>query len=215
MDGATLLDRLRADYESELSRLASSKALYALTGGEMDAASVRAAVAADAAAAAGTFEGWTADAADDGPVADLFARAAAAAAAHRETVAAAADAADAADADRDVEPYPIYDDLATATDAPARLGGLLARSLLAGETVAQAVGFFVGDANPTAADEFRGVRREVESLRDDAVATLDDVCADADDWSAAEAAGREAVETAYGAYVDRLESMGIKPKNVC
>jgi hypothetical protein len=211
---ADLLDALRDDYESELSRLASSKALYALTGGEMDAGTIRAAVVADAAAAASTFEAWTGDV--DGAegaaaagVADLFARAAETAAATR--AAAAEGAADAAD----VTPYPIYDALRDAEGTPARVGGLLARSLLAGETVGQVVGFFVGDADPTAADAFRGRRREVEAVRDDAAATLPEVCADDADREAAEAAARAVIETAYEAYVDRLEARGIKPKNVC
>jgi hypothetical protein len=207
MDGETLRARLRSDNETELSRLGSSKALYALTGGEMDATSVRAAVAADAARAADVLDDWAGDE-PDGAAAELFEAAAATAGDHASLPAADADATDAT-------PYPIYDDLAALDDTPARVGGLLARSLLVGETVAQVVGFFVGDADPQGADEFRTVRSEVESVRDDAAALLDDVCDDEADWVAAEDAGETVLEGAYGFYVETLESMGIKPKNVC
>jgi len=206
MDGETLLARLRSDNETELSRLGSSKALYALTGGEMDATSVRAAVAADAARAADVLDDWAA-AEPHGAAAELFEAAAATAGDHASLT---------ADADGPTaNPYPIYDDLAALDDTPARVGGLLARSLLVGETVAQVVGFFVGDADPQGADEFRTVRSEVESMRDDAAALLDDVCDDEADWVAAEDAGEAVLEGAYGFYVETLESMGIKPKNVC
>jgi hypothetical protein len=203
MDGQTLLERLRSDHETELSRLSSSKALYALTGGELSADGVRSAVAADAAAAATTFEAWADDEADEAAAA-RFAAAAETAADHE---AVGDDAAG--------RGYPIYDDLDALEGTPARAGGLLGRSLLASETLGQAVGFFVGDADPQSADEFRGVRRETESVRDDAVALLDEVCDDEDDWDAAATAGGAVVEAAYDFYVETLESMGVKPKNVC
>jgi hypothetical protein len=207
MDGETLLARLRSEHETELSRLGSSKALYALTGGEMDAAAVRAAVAGDAARAADVLDGWAADE-PHGGAADLFEAAGGTAADHASLAPADADPADAT-------PYPIYDDPAALEGTPARVGWLLARSLLVGETVAQAVGFFVGDADPQGADEFRGVRRAVESVRDDAAALLDEVCEDEADWTDAEAAGDAVLAAAYEFYVETLESMGIKPKNVC
>ena len=65
MDGTTLVDTVTDDLETQLSRLGSSKWLYALTDGDMTGEAVRAAAAADAVAAAETFESWADDADDD------------------------------------------------------------------------------------------------------------------------------------------------------
>jgi hypothetical protein len=207
MDEATFLDDLRDAHETPLSRLGSSKSLYALTGGEMDAGPVRAAAAADAAAAAETVAAWADDEPDEA-AADLFERAAAES---REVVDTVAGDVDPADGDAS----PIYDRMAELEGTPARVGGLVGRGLVAGKVTEQMVGFFVGDADPMTANTFREVRSTVEAQRDDAAALLASVCADADDWAAAEEAATAVVETAYDHYVETLESMGVKPKNVC
>jgi hypothetical protein len=109
----------------------------------------------------------------------------------------------------------LYDRLAFEDDTPGRLGGLLGRYLVVAEYAGQMVGFFVGDADPKAAAEFRELRTAVEDERDRVVETLDDVCESDDDWDAAGDATAAVVEAAYDDYVDTLESMGVKPKNVC
>jgi hypothetical protein len=76
------------------------------------------------------------------------------------------------------------------------------------------VGFFVGDADPAAADRFRSIRTTLDDRRDDVVVALDDLC-EADDWARARSAAAAVVEAAYDDYVAALESMGVEPKNVC
>jgi hypothetical protein len=205
MDGPTFLEGLRDEHETPLSRLGSSKSLYALTGGEMEADAVRAAATADAEAVAATVAAWTDDESND-EAAALFDRVAS----ESRDVAASVDG-DAAAA----EPSPVYDVLADLDGTPARVGGLAGRGLVTGKVLEQMVGFFVGDADPMAANSFREVRSTVESQRDDAAALLVTVCADETDWTAADDAASAVVEAAYDHYVDTLESMGVKPKNVC
>ncbi|MGM0590139.1 MAG: transcription antitermination protein [Halobacteriota archaeon] len=206
MNGQDLTERLRDDNETAFSRLGSSKALYAVTGGEMDADHVRAAAADEAAIARQTFDAWAADEEDEA-AAELFAAVAEESAEQYDTVATG-----------DHEPtdsLPMYDTLAGLEGTPARVGGLLGRALVTTKTVEQMVGFFIGDANPKSADTFRGLRGELEAQRDDVAELLDDVCSSATDWDDAESAATALVEAAYADYVETLEGMGIKPKNVC
>jgi hypothetical protein len=202
MDGETLLERLRANHDTELSRLGSSKALYALTAGEMDGPAVRGAAATEAAAASDLFDEWADD--GDGAAAERFAAVASAAGERRDALEAEA-----------AETRPLYDALAALETTPERVGGLLGRSVVAAAYAGQFVGFFVGNADPSAASEFRSFRDEIEGERDAAVDLLDAVCEGDDDWGAASAAATAVVEAAYDDYVDTLEGMGVQPKNVC
>ncbi|GAB3314580.1 transcription antitermination protein [Haloplanus salinarum] len=201
MDGTTLVETLTDDLETELSRLGSSKWLYALTEGEMTGSTVRAAAAADASAAAERFEAWAAD----GGTADLFA----------DLADTATDRADTVDADADPADRRTYGTLAGFDDPVARLGGALGHSLVLDRTVGQMVGFFVGDADPSTAGTFRDLRDEADADRDRIVAALDDRCDSDADWDRARSAATAVVEATYEDYVETLESMGIKPKNVC
>jgi hypothetical protein len=195
MDGTTLVDTLTDDLETQLSRLGSSKWLYALTDGEMTGVAVRAAVAADAAAAVETFESWDDDAVDALAV-------------------SAADRRDDTDADA-TPPVHVHDALAALDGIPSRLGGALGYLLVLDRTIGQTVGFFVGDADPSTANRFRDHRDDVDDDRGRVVDALDDACATDDDWSRAADAATTVVEAAYDDYVERLESMGVKPKSVC
>ena len=206
MDGAELVDRVRAEEETALSRLGSSKSLYAATRGEMDEASVRAALAADARAARETFRTWAEDE-TSAEAADLFRDAADDAADNRADV--APDAAD------EFEASAVYDALGDYESTVSRLGGFVGRTLVTGKTLDQMVGFFVGNADPSAAQDFRGVRSDVEAQRDAAVDLLDALCSTDDDWDAAAEAATDVIDAAYDEYVTTLESMGVQPKNVC
>ncbi len=206
MDGDTFLTELRDDFETELSRLGSSKALYAVTGGEMDGPSVRAAADDEAATAATIFDQW-ADAEADADAADLFADVAAAAANHRTDIGSDEGLLD---TDR-----LMYETLAGFDTTPERVGGLLARQVIAGELVGQMVGFFVGDADPKTADVFRGISDDLDEHRTRTLHVLESVCETEDDWDDARAAAAATIESAYDYYVETLESMGVKPKNVC
>jgi len=205
MNGNDLQSALRDDHETAFSRLGSSKAMYALTGGEMDGDRIREAAAADALALAAALDEWTATTTQDSVV-SLFADLADA------TRERAADVAD--DPSLDDEPG-LYEALSAFESTPARLGGLLGRYLVTLEHAGQMVGFFVGDADPTAANDFRGLRSDLESERDRIVDALDEGCETEDDWDAARDAADAVIEAAYDDYVETLESLGIKPKNVC
>ncbi|MFC7135766.1 transcription antitermination protein [Halobaculum litoreum] len=209
MDAATFSDEFRDDNETPLSRLGSSKSLYALTGGEMDADAVRAAVAAEFALAGRTFEAWSADEAN-GDAAALFGDVAEDARDHREVADPDADPADDA-----LHDYPEYDGLAALDGTAERAGGLYGRLVVAHTRAEQTVGFFVGDADPASSNDFRGVRDDLAARLDDALALLEAVCDGDDDWASAREAADAVVETAYADYVETLESMGVKPKNVC
>jgi len=203
MDGTTLVDTLTGDLETELSRIGSSKWLYALTDGDMTGDAVRVAAAADAAAAVETFEAWAADA--DGDIESLC-------------DALAADAVDRRDAlgvDADPTDRRTYDALTTLDDPIDRAGGALGYVLVLDRTIGQMVGFFVGDADPSTANQFRDLRDGVDDVREQVVDTLDDQCTDDDQWDRAADAATAIIDATYDDYVETLESMGVKPKNVC
>lgn len=204
MDGQDLLARLRTENETALSRLGSSKALYAVTDGGMDAGAVAAAAATETAHAARVFDDW---ADDGGPGAATFAAAADRARDGLERV--EPDGFEPGDAP------PLYDHLADLDDPVERAAALLARALVTGKTFEQMIGFHVGNADPRTAETFRGLRDAVATGREDAVDLLDDLCGDEADWERAFAAGDDAVAVAYDDYVSTLEAMGIEPKNVC
>jgi len=189
------------DYETELSRLGSSKALYAITEGEMETATVLASLADGMAAAADTFGGWADDDGDDA----VAASAAGTATDLAERIAGAADGAEPT-----ASPTPVDEVLRGLDDPDARLGGLLAWTMITDRTLAQAVGFFVGNADTRAAELFRDLRSAVDDLRSETTAGLDSA-----DAEVARAAAGEVVEAAYGHYVEALEGMGVKVKPVC
>ena len=193
MTDAPLTEAVEADYETELSRLGSSKAIYALTGGEMEPDAVEAALAGDFAAAATTFEAWP-----DGD--GVFGAA-------TET---ARTLAGALAEDPAPDPTPVHEALAALDGEAARLGGLLGWTLVADSTLAQAVGFFVGNADPQGADRVRDLRGEVQALQDQVEGSLG-----GDTDEAGEAAAGRVIEAAYARYVETLEGLGVKVKPVC
>lgn len=208
MDGQTFLDDLRDEHETELSRLGSSKAVYALTHGGMEGATVRASTARELHAVAPVLERW-ADSAE-GDAAELFA-------------AVAAFAADTADDLDDDAPVPDDSEathvsaeaLAALDDEHSRTAGLAAALLVLGTLSQQLVGFFVGDADRAGAREFREIRDGLQEHRDAAAALLATRCTDDTDWTTAREAGADVVDGAYDWYVGTLEAMGVEPKNVC
>lgn len=199
MDGQSFLDGVRDDHETALSRLGSSKAVYALTGGEMNGETVKAATARETAALADVLTDWTGDA--DGDAATLF----------EDVAAFASEHADGGAGDS----VAVANGLRGHDGDVARVGALAGGLLVLGKLSEQLVGFFIGDADRKAADSFREFRSEVESHRDDAADLLSTLCADDDDLALAKSAADDAVEAAYDWYVETLEGMGVKPKNVC
>jgi hypothetical protein len=199
---------VREANKTELSRLGSSKALYALTAGEMEPDAVLTAMADDHAAAAETYEGWARDEADDGP-ADFFGAAAEAEQDSYDAVAGELDAHEPGEAPE------LYAAMGSAGTTVERLGAFVGRTLVAKAHRSQATGFFTGQADPTTASTFRGLGSDLEDHLADAVDALDALADDADDWERAEAAANEVVGAAYDDYFSTLEGMGVNPKPVC
>jgi len=207
MNAADFLDGVRQAQQTELSRLGSSKSLYADTEGEMEDDAVLAAVADTFHHAAATFEDWADEA--DGPAADRLSAAADLAGEQYGTVAGELDDHEAG------PPSPLAESMQALDTTPERVAGVLGWALVVENKISQAVGFFVGQAAPQTASTFRDVRDTVESLVDDAADTLVDVCdTDADEDLAHEAAV-DTIQAAYDDYFDTLEELGVNPKPVC
>ena len=208
MNADSFRDDLRAARDTELSRLSSSKAVYALTGGEMDGDAVRAGTARELAALASTLERWADQ--HDGDAGDLFAAAAELAAEYAATF-----DGDAAADDADEPRHVVVDALDGRDDEISRLAGAAAALLVLDDLAGQLVGFFVGDADRQSADQFRTFRGELGEYGDEAAELLADRCETEPDEDAAREAGAAVVDGAYDWYVATLESMGVEPKNVC
>jgi len=205
MDADTFLDDLRAAHRTELSRLGSSKAVYALTGGEMAGDAVRTGTARELHALAPVLNEWAEQA--GGETADLFAAGA-------EFAATYADNFD-SEVGTPESVTPVVADSLAAADPGNRTAAMAAAFLVLEEIAGQLVGFFVGDADRKSADEFREFRAELGDYRDDAADLLADSLEDEADWETAAGVGEAVIEGAYDWYVETLESMGVEPKNVC
>ena len=208
MTSEEFADRIREDNRTALSRLGSSKALYADTGGEIERDTVLRATAQAERAAWETYESWSES--DDAEAAEAFADTAAEERTHYETV------ADLLGEDVEVSEVPaIQRFLREREDTVSRAGGFLGRTLAAEKSKDQLVGFFVGQADPSTTSEIREMNADLDDQRDRALALLDAVCEDDDDWDRAAEAASGAIQAAYEEYTDRLEGMGVNPKPVC
>jgi hypothetical protein len=199
MNGDDLIDAVRDEQQTELSRLGSSKALYADTRGELEPETVRAAAAAREATASETFGAW----ADGSGAGELFADA----------------ATEAEDRLGDTEPadwtpamHEVLDSFETTVE---RLGGFVGWTLVDTRLKDQLTGFFTGQADPQTASTYRSAGTEIERIQEDAVELLDEVCADEQDWDDAQAAAIAVVSAAYDEYFETLEDLGVNPKPVC
>lgn len=208
MTPTELREAIEDEYETELSRLGSSKAMYALTEGEMEGEAVLDGLAGRAHAAAETFDAWAADG-TDAVLVDAFGGVAETQRDHGRAL------ADAGSGDVTETVTPMVSTLRDHSTSPTRAGGLLGWALVTDRTYSQAVGFFVGNADPTGADRMREVREDVEDELERVEALLDTACAEDADWADAEAAASETIEAAYDHYVETLESMGVQVKPVC
>lgn len=196
MEPDQFVDAVREENDTALSRLGSSKALYALTEGEMEDDVVRARAADLAGYGAETFEDWVADADTD---------------VYRAAIDLLEDQRDEADPDRELGDRPqMYDALADLDGEDERLGGFVAWTLVYGSTLDQLTGYFTGQADPQTASTFRGMSSDVDELREGAF----DALAEADQDAARDAA-EDVIERAYDEYFETLEDLGVNPKPVC
>lgn len=202
------IEAVREENKTALSRLGSSKALYADTMGEMEREEVLAAAATAEYHAAETYETWADDASGD--VADAFAETAAEERDHYETVAGEFDDHEPGDVPA-IQTY-----LRGLDDDVERIGGFLGRTVAAEKSKEQLTGFFVGDADPQTASIFRGMGDDLDEQLARATDLLDSRCGDDEDrWDRALEAANGAIQAAYEEYTERLEGMGVNPKPVC
>ena len=208
MNPEEFTDAVRGDNETALSRLGSSKSLYADTMGEMEAEEVLAAAATAEHHAAETYERWAEEA--SGAFADAFAETAAEERDHYETVAGELD-------DHDPGDVPAVQEYLRGLDGDVeRVGGFVGRTLAAEKSKEQLTGFFVGEADPQTASLFRGMGDDLEAQLERATDLLASECGDDEDcWERAREAAGGAIQAAYDEYTERLESMGVNPKPVC
>lgn len=184
-------ETLESERQTELSRLGSSKALYATTRGTMEGSQIAAASAALSEAIADRLADREASWA-----ADLEARA-------RSDAETLADLAG--------EPIdPLIDPVLGEGDEA--FGTLIGWATVAIRLAEQETGYFVGQARPGDADTVRSVVKSREAFRERVCSAIEDADADRE---VVQAAAIETVDLAYDAYVDRLEAEGIEPKSIC
>ena len=201
-------EAVRDDNETELSRLGSSKSLYADTAGEMNAEDVLAAAATAEHHAAETYAAW-ADS-ETGAVAEAFGETESEEREHYGAVAGELDGHEPG-AVPAIQAY-----LRGLDGTAARLGGFVGRTIAAEASKTQMTGFFVGNADPQTASLFRGMGDDLDAQLERASDLLEAKCGDNEAcWEDALSAASGAIEAAYGEYTEALESMGVNPKPVC
>ncbi len=208
MNPDEFVETVRKENETALSRLGSSKSLYAATDGEMEPDEVFRAAADSEHAASETFAEW-AESEGDEDASDLFSSIAEIESEHHETVAGKVD---------DHEPGDVpalHQYLRGLDDTRARLGGFVGRTLASEKSKTQLTGFFTGQADPQSAQVFRELKGDLEAQLDGAVELLGEICESDEDWEQANDAASDAITAAYEEYTESLESMGVNPKPVC
>jgi len=191
MNASELHESVREDNETALSRLGSSKSLFAATGGEMEAGPVLEAAADAEHAAAETFQAW-ADSEDDNEARDAFEATASEERDHYDAVVAKLGDDEAERASGHGGAMQQY--LHGLDSTVERAGGLLGRILATEKSKEQLTGFFVGQADPQTAQLFRDLKGDLDDQRDRALALLDAVCENDADWDAAKSAADAAIQ---------------------
>jgi hypothetical protein len=224
MNPDEFLETVRGENETALSRLGSSKSLYAATGGEMESEAVFRAAAEAEFAASETFQQWTDDEDASETVREAFAEIAAQERDHYETVVSKLDDGhepnevpavnDEVPAVNDEVPA-VHEYLRGLDDDSGRVGGFLGRTLASEQSKAQLVGFFVGQADPQTAQLFRDLGDDLDGQLERGRELLSAVCESEEGWNRALAAANGAIQTVYDEYTETLDGMGVNPKPVC
>ncbi|THE66585.1 rubrerythrin family protein [Salinadaptatus halalkaliphilus] len=209
-DADAFLETVRDQNQTALSRLGSSKSLYADTGGDIDTEPVLEATADAEYAACQTFSAW-ADDEDHADASTAFETTAAEEREHFETV---CDRLETDDYEPETVPA-LHEYLRERESTVERVGAFVGRLLASKRSKEQVVGYFVGDADPQTAGVFREFGDDLDVQLERASELLETVCASDDDRERALEAATGAIEAAYGEYVENLEAMGANPKPVC
>ena len=209
-DSDAFVETVQEENQTALSRLGSSKSLYADTGGEIDTEPVLEATADAEYAAWQTFSQWADDESNDA-ASEAFATTAEEEQGHYETV-----LDELGDDEYEPQELPaLHEYLRGLESTVERVGAFVGRILASKRSKEQVVGYFVGDADPQTASVFRGFGDDLDAQLERAEDLLEDVCESDDDWETAEEAATGAVQAAYEEYVENLEAMGANPKPVC
>lgn len=209
-DSNAFVEAVREANQTPLSRLGSSKYLYAETGGEIETEPVLVAAAKAERAAWQTFEGWAEDEANEA-VSEFFETVAEEERIHFERV---TEQVGTPVEDPDAIPA-LHEYLRKQTETVDRLGAFVGRVLASKRSKDQVVGYFVGNADPQTAELFREFRDDVDGQLERATALLEALECDESELDRAREAASDAIGAAYREYVERLESMGVNPKPVC
>ena len=207
MDAETFIKSVRDDNETELSRLGSSKSLYADTEGQLEANEVLSAAATAEYHAAETYREW-ADS-ETGETKAAFAETAREEKEHYETVLGQLEGHEPGEVPA-IQSY-----LRELDGTIERLGGFIGRTLAAEKSKTQVTGFFVGNADPQTAQLFRAMGDDLDAQLARASERIEAECENDGDWELAHNAANGAINAAYDEYTNRLESMGVNPKPVC
>ncbi|WP_265109585.1 rubrerythrin family protein [Halosolutus halophilus] len=209
-DSAAFVETVREENQTALSRLGSSKSLYADTGGDIDTEPVLQATADAEHAAWQTFSGW-ADGESHDAAREAFERTAEEERGHYETV-----LDELGDESYEPETVPeLHAYLRGLESTIDRVGAFVGRILASKRSKEQVVGYFVGDADPQTAGVFREFGDDLDEQLDRAEEILETVCETDEDEERALEAASGAIEAAYDEYVENLEAMGANPKPVC
>ncbi|UPM41915.1 rubrerythrin family protein [Halocatena salina] len=212
MTGSEFIETVRDRNKTALSRLGSSKALYADTEGELEPEAVLRAVATAEHAAMETFASWGDE--ESGTAAETFAESASEEQDHYETVAGLLDSPDDDHAPEETVPA-IQSYLRDREETVERIGAFVGRTIAAEKSKEQVTAFFVGQADPQTAGTFRELKSDLEEQLDRASTLVEAYCETDEEREQAREAASGAIQTAYEEYTDQLESMGVNPKPVC
>ncbi len=211
MDGAALLERVREDNETELTRLGSDKSLLAATEARLETDAVLVTAAATLAAASDTVSEWAQTATSDAAEQALQATASRLSDAHEDVAAELT-------GDENTDDIAAVDvpfvSLAGESDIDRVAAATIALPLVLDRLFLQSVSFFVNEADNACADRFRDLRGMTEDILVDGQEALDALCAE-DDWDDAATAATATIDAAYADYVSRLDAMGFDPKPIC
>ncbi|QSX00831.1 rubrerythrin family protein [Haloterrigena alkaliphila] len=209
-DSEAFVETVREDNQTALSRLGSSKSLYADTGGDIDTEPVLEATVDAEHAAWQTFREWIESETHD-EAREAFETTAAEEESHYEIT---LDHLGNEEYEPDRVPK-LHDYLRDRESTVERVGALIGRILASKRSKEQVVGYFVGDADPQTAGVFREFGEDLDDQLERAQALLEAVCESDDDLERAREAADGAIQAAYDEYVENLEAMGANPKPVC
>ncbi|WP_267641379.1 rubrerythrin family protein [Haloarchaeobius amylolyticus] len=207
MDSDDFLETIRNENQTALSRIGSSKSLYAFTGGDMDAETIESVAAGFADVNADLFGAWPNEV-DEDTDEELTAF-------YAKVADEEGDWYDDIGAEVSGEDYAFHEQLREFTDPVTRTAGLVGYTLVELKLADQFVGFYVGNADPQTAQTYRDRKAELEARLDSATEHLARICTDDADEALAEETASNIVQSVYEVYTARLEEMGVNPKPVC